>query len=200
MEIRYRDIILRDMIETDIKDEIRWNTVETAWMDWDGPDLQPDEPFNENNCRERCLKQLRMPKPDIRKGFEICTIDGRHIGTVSSYPTGMDFQHLSWAEAEKSGVYWCTLGLSICESSLWCCGLGTQALTAFCCYYLQQGISNLRLQTWSGNIRMVRCAEKIGFREINRFVGNRHIRGSIYDGLTFQLDLDKFNNYLKQNT
>ena len=200
MEIRYRDIMLRDTIESDIEDEIRWNTVETAWMDWDGPDLQPDTPFGENACRSEHLMQLKKPRPDVRRGFEICTASGRHIGTVSSYATDGSFQHLAWKDAESMGTYWYTLGLSICESSLWGQGLGTQALVAFCQYLLSNGITNLRLQTWSGNIRMVRCAEKIGFVECNRFVGNRHIRGGIYDGLTFQLDLDRFYNYLKQNT
>ena len=43
MEIRYKDIILRDMIESDIEDWIRWETVDTEWMDWDGP-YMPSEP------------------------------------------------------------------------------------------------------------------------------------------------------------
>ena len=46
---------------------------------------------------------------------------------------------------------------------------------------------------------MVRCAERIGFRECNRFVGNRHIRGGVYDGLTFQLDEEAFRQYLAEN-
>ena len=47
---------------------------------------------------------------------------------------------------------------------------------------------------------MVRCAEKIGFVECNRIVGNRHIRGGVYDGLTFQLDLDRFHKYLQEHS
>ncbi len=197
--IRYRDIILRDLRESDIEDEIRWNTVETAWMDWDGPDLQPDKPFEEAACRVECLELLKKSRVGLRNSFELDTADGRHIGTVSSYPTGSNFQHLNWKEAKERDEFWYTLGISICESGLWSRGLGTQALAAFCRHFLNHGKTNLRLQTWSGNVRMVRCAEKVGFREINRFVGNRHIRGGVYDGLTFQLDLDRFHKFLAEN-
>lgn len=197
--LRYRDIILRDLREGDVEDEIRWNSVETAWMDWDGPDLQSDEPFDIQTCRQEFREALQKPRTGFRKSFELDTADGRHIGTVSCYPTGGDFQHLRWKEAEEAGEYWYTLGISICESGLWSKGLGTQALATFCLHFLNHGKTNLRLQTWSGNVRMVRCAEKVGFVEVNRFIGNRHIRGRVYDGLTFQLDLDKFHKFLTEN-
>lgn len=201
MEIRYHDIILRDMIESDIEDWIHWETVDTEWMDWDGPDLDSGEPFDADAFREKSMKALQHPRDgDFRNFFELATADGCHIGMVSSYATGADFQHLSWKEAQEQDRFWYTLGVVICESQNWSRGLGTQALSAFCCHFINHGKTALRLQTWSGNIRMVRCAEKIGFREINRFIGNRHIRGCVYDGLTFQLDLDRFYDYLKQNT
>ena len=31
MELKYHNIILRDMEERDIADDIRWNTIETEW-------------------------------------------------------------------------------------------------------------------------------------------------------------------------
>ena len=42
-------------------------------------------------------------------------------------------------------------------------------------------------QTWSGNVRMLRCAEKLGFVECNRNVGTRKVGGQKFDGLTFRL-------------
>lgn len=197
--IRYKNIILRDMVEADIEDEIRWNTVETEWLMWDGPDLQSGAPFDEAACRAECLELLQKPREAFQKGFELDTTDGVHIGTVSSYPTGPDFQHMKWKDTENAAEYWHTLGIVICEKAYWSNSYGTQALTAFCKHHLNHGITNLRLQTWSGNVRMVRCAEKVGFVECNRFIGNRHIRGGVYDGLTFQLDLDRFHKFLAEN-
>ena len=37
MEIKYQNILLRDARESDIADDIRWNTTETAWALWDAP-------------------------------------------------------------------------------------------------------------------------------------------------------------------
>lgn len=199
MEIKYKNIVLRDMVEADIEDWVIWNTEKTEWMDWDGPDLRDDEPFDEAAFREECRQSIEMPRHDFRNFFEVDAF-GNHIGMVSSYATAADFRHISWEEAKETGEYWHTLGIVICDSNLWCKGFGTQALAAFCKYYLNNGKSNLRLQTWSGNERMVRCAEKLGFVEVNRFIGNRHIRGGLYDGLTFQLDLDRFHKYLSENS
>lgn len=196
--IRYRNIILRDMIETDIADWIRWETVDTEWMDWDGPDLEAP-PFVESEFRAECAQLLENPRTGFRNFFELATVGGKHIGMITSGLTGENYQYLTRQEIEAGIKCYPTVGIVICESGDWSRGLGTQALTAFCKYFLNHGKTELRLQTWSGNIRMVRCAEKIGFREINRIVGNRHIRGEVYDGLTFQLDLDRFHKYLEEN-
>lgn len=37
MQIKYENIILRDMIETDIEDYVRWFTAEREWEKWDAP-------------------------------------------------------------------------------------------------------------------------------------------------------------------
>ena len=92
------------------------------------------------------------------------------------------------------------IGIGICDSNVWGRGLGSRAIAAMILYFLENGIRDIYTQTWSGNIRMVRCAEKIGFVECNRIVGNRHIRGYVYDGLTFQLDLDRFHKYLQEHS
>ena len=37
MQIKYGNIILRDMIESDIEDYVRWFTVKREWETWDAP-------------------------------------------------------------------------------------------------------------------------------------------------------------------
>lgn len=197
--IRYGDIVLRDLVERDIEDWIRWETVDTEWMDWDGPDLEVP-PFVEEEFRAECAELLKHPRTGFRNFFELDTARGKHIGTVTAGLTGENYQYLSRQELEAGNKYYHTIGIVICESDDWSRGLGTQALAAFCANFLNYGKTEIRLQTWSGNIRMVRCAQKIGFVECHRFVGNRHIRGGVYDGLTFQLDLDRFHKYLQENS
>ena len=77
-------------------------------------------------------------------------------------------------------------GMVSCEPDLWSNGIGTKALRAFINYYFENGVNELYTQTWSGNVRMLRCAEKLGFVECNRNVGTREVDGQKYDWLTFK--------------
>lgn len=199
-EIRYRDIILREMKESDIADEIRWNTVETEWSHWDAP-WEMEEAirnFDAEAETKRLLEFIHGPKPPIPYSLEVDTAEGVHIGTVSQYLIDDNFDWISRQDAQGRQVFH-TLGIDIAESSYWGRGFGTQALTTWTQYFLSQGIHGICLQTWSGNIRMIRCAQRIGFVECNRFVGNRHVRGENFDGLTFRLDLDRFHKFLSEN-
>ncbi len=70
---------------------------------------------------------------------------------------------------------------------MWGNGIGTKALRAFMNYYSENGVDALYTQTWSGNIRMIRCAERLGFAECNRIADIREVNGQKYDALTFRL-------------
>ena len=199
MEIKYRDIVLRDMVESDIEDWIRWYTVETEWGDWDAPD-EPMRDIDIEEYRKEMEQLVRTPREGFRSFFELATADGHHIGAVCSYAIGSDFQWMSWPDAHELGTFCHTIGVDICDSRFWGRGLGTQAIAAFSKHFLDRGRREICLQTWSGNERMIRAAQRIGFAECNRFVGNRQIRGRTYDSLTVRLDLDRFHEYLEQHS
>lgn len=55
-------------------------------------------------------------------------------------------------------------------------------------YCFENGMNELYTQTWSGNARMLRCVEKLGFVECDRDVGALEIDGQKYDGLTFKIN------------
>lgn len=47
MEIKGQKVLLRDFIKEDIEDRIRWETIETEWLEWDAPwEMEEEEPFN----------------------------------------------------------------------------------------------------------------------------------------------------------
>ncbi len=183
MEYRYGSITLRDMEERDIADHIRWNNVDTAWDEWDAPD-EPIEPVDPDEFRIAKMALIRrtacMPDTELRHRFEV-DADGMHIGWATSY----------YIDPERLA-----LGLDICESQYWGQGLGKRILAAFIQYMLEHGREDLYLQTWSGNVRMIRAAQRVGFVECSRIVGNRSIRGGVYDSLTFRLDVERFRQYL----
>lgn len=199
MEIRYKDIVLRDYLTTDIEDDIRWNTEETEWALWDAPWEMEEEllKFDPEKFRKETMEELEKAKAkeDFRWSFEIDTSDGVHIGGVNSYLINENYEWVREKDVLENQKTYHTLGIEIDESAYWGRGLGTQALAAFIQYHLDHGYSELCLQTWSGNTRMIKSAERLGFDICKREIGIRKVRGGIYDGLTFYLDMDKFYAY-----
>ena len=196
MKIEYKDIILRDMTEADIEDDIRRFTLETDWSNWDAPWEPLPDISNTDSYRKKELLKLAEPKDKIRWGFEIETAEGNHIGTVNSYMINENFEWISVKDIKPGDKAFRTVGISICESSFCGKGFGTKALAAFINYYLENVEDEIYCQTWSGNIRMVKCAEKLGFEICKRKIDYREVNGKKYDGLTYKLNKEKFYNYL----
>ena len=168
MQIKYKNVTLRDMRESDIDDEIRWSTVETQWSLWDAPWEMEEElaNFDPEAHRKKELEWLSKPRPDHRLSLEIETADGVHIGSVSSYciDDELEWQGQIPGDVDRKTLRW-AVGIDIEDSAYWSGGWGTQALTAYLLYHLSEGYTRLYTQTWSGNLRMVGLAEKLGFRE-----------------------------------
>ncbi len=194
MEIRYKDIVLRDFRESDIKDEIRWNTVETQWALWDAP-WEMEEAiaeFDPAAYRAKAMAELAREPEDFRWCFELDTVQGVHIGGVNAYLIDESYQWIAEKNVRPGQKVYPALGIEIEESAYWGRGLGAQALEAFALYFLENGRKELYLQTWSGNTRMVRLAQRLGFVICDRKAGIRRVRGADYDGLTFRMDEDAF--------
>ena len=186
MKNQIKSIILRDMIETDVDDYVRWFTAETEWTAWDAP----WEPIDSNEAAQRgdWMKYYesvkRLSDNVVRWKFEI-EYEGKHIGWVSSYLIDENYE---WISADNIGnrQTYCAIGIDICEKTFWDNGIGTKALQAFIQYLVDNGHDELYTQTWSGNKHMLSCASKLGFEVCKRNVGEREINGEKYDGLTLR--------------
>ena len=188
MQIKHENIILRDMIESDIEDYVRWFTEELEWENWDAPweKEDTDEETERKSWTEYYESVESLPDTELRWKFEI-EWNGRHIGWVSSYMMNENYEWIGADTIQPGQAVYRAIGIDICEPDVWGNGIGTNALRAFMNYYFENGADELYTQTWSGNVRMLRCAEKLGFVECNRNVGTREVNGKKYDGLTFRL-------------
>ena len=81
------------------------------------------------------------------------------------------------------------IGIDIPDENMRGKGIGVKALKEYLRYFKKLGYLIIYTQTWSGNTRMVHVAEKVGFKEINRFKEIRNVNGKKYDALTFVIDL-----------
>lgn len=190
MKIAFDNITLRDYVLSDVEDEIRWTNEETEWFHSEAPWMTL-EPVDADELRDDMAEDISsMPEDAIRWRFEI-VVDGRHIGQVSSYYLNNDFEHTPWNSIDQgknapqnNSVR--TLGIEICEMEYWGKGIGTKALIAFMEYYRNLGENRFLLETWSGNLRMLSCAKKLGFCEVKRTKGAIAFDGKEFDELILE--------------
>lgn len=145
--IRGRQVTLRATNLSDISQYKRWNNKDLkAW--------QLDTPWNDSNL-SAIINWRRTwiydgGKPPYRF-LEIEAYDKRHIGWVVVYHDNKD-PHMT------------EIGIDIPEEAYWGRGIGEEALTLWIEYLFDSlNLSRIGLSTWSGNLGMMRLAEKLGF-------------------------------------
>ncbi|WP_160680407.1 GNAT family N-acetyltransferase [Clostridium sp. C8-1-8] len=180
-ELHNNKVWLRDMCEADIDDYIIWNTTEIEWQNWDSP-WEKEEKVDVYKLRESLKLRLHSKIPRSRRRLEICKSDGNHIGWVSSYYINGDISKLA-------------VGIDIPNQSYRGEKLGQAALSLFIAYKFEtEDVDNIYTETWSGNYRMIKLAEKLGFQLAKREFNSINLDGQVYHGLTFKLDKIKFIN------
>lgn len=190
MKITFDNITLRDYVLSDVEDEVRWTNVETDWFYSEAPWMTM-APVDADELRADMTEIINsMPKDTIRWRFEI-EVDGRHIGLVSSYYLDNDFEYTPWDSIDQSknapeNNSIRGLGIEICEMEYWGKGIGAKALTALMEYYRSLGENHFLIETWSGNLRMLGCARKLGFYEVKRTKGAHIVDGQEFDELVLE--------------
>lgn len=175
MIIEGKFIVLRDMTVADLAAYSEWLKPGHRWQDFDGPYYRDTE----QSVRERYERRKSTVDSgvwtDPRNSMVIA--DARTsllIGEVNSY----------WRSKETN---WLCAGLDIFDESHWGKGIGAEALGLWTQYLFsaRKEIVRLGLETWSGNIGMIRLALKLGFIEEARFRKARIVHGQYYDAVGF---------------
>ena len=190
MRITCENVTLRDYVLSDVDDEVRWTNVETEWFRSEAPWMTL-EPVEADELRADMARIISdMPEDAIRWRFEI-EVDGKHVGLVSSYYLDSAFAYIPLEAIdqhqnapENHAVR--ALGIEICDMAYWGKGIGTKALTALMAYYRSLGENHFLLETWSGNLGMLGCARKLGFREVKRTRNTHQVNGKAVDDLVLE--------------
>lgn len=196
-------LILRDFQASDIEKRIYWEQEETEWQLWDAPweyeGLTAEEKRAELEEYIRTMqgwaKRCKSLSPDAKRyAYQIIRKDekGSYIGWVTAYD--MDD---AYCYTEENGH--CTVGIDIPDRMERGKGYAYQALTLFIDDLFAHGEKEIFTQTWSGNLRMIHIAEKMGFEECCRKKGIRVVRGKVYDGLTFRLNRERYEEYKRMD-
>jgi RimJ/RimL family protein N-acetyltransferase len=185
MKIKGQRVILHDDPRDSTSDDyFRWFNME-EWRYYDQPD-QPFQLISREEFDQRAKKNLedydkkaKRNKGESRPnpGYHIDTVDGQHIGWVNCY---------KWDQEEKSTF----IGICIPEEENWGKGYGTEAVSLFLnLLFDTYGLNTIRTATWTGNKRMVRCAQKAGFTnpKIMPHRSSISVRGEPLERIEFSL-------------
>jgi RimJ/RimL family protein N-acetyltransferase len=117
----------------------------------------------------------------------IIEYQGQIIGMVSYY----------W---EDKRTRWLEMGIVIYSPEHWNGRLGTEALSLWIDYLFENlTIERVGLTTWSGNPRMIRCAEKLGMRLEGRMRKCRYYNGEYYDSIWMGILREEWDEFKKNN-
>jgi RimJ/RimL family protein N-acetyltransferase len=162
-------VTLRPPTEADLPQlyQLIYGETNPEWKKFDAPYFplqhQSFEPF-----QERMSKRIHYTNiaPEM-----VIESEGEIIGDVSFY----------W---EHEPTRWLEVGIVIYSPSHWSGGFGTEALSLWIDYLFQNlDIARVGLTTWSGNPRMMRCAEKLGMQLEGRMRSCRYYEGVYYDSI-----------------
>lgn len=162
---------LRDLEEKDVERLITLMNPEGAWKKTDGPYYAAPSPEK----LQELVTGWVAGKHEPRRRFFIADAKTDDVfGMVSRY----------WISQE---TLWSAIGIVIYDESLWGKGFGYEALGLWCQYLFNASPDWIRLdvRTWSGNIGMMKLAEKLGFQREATFRKARIVEGKYYDGIGY---------------
>jgi putative hydrolase of HD superfamily len=176
---RGKRLLLRDMALKDLEVWGHWMAPGHQWQKLDGPYYRDD--LSEQQVQDRIAKRREWlsgnPEyPALRERAAIALIDdtNAYIGQVSRY----------WISQETN---WTAIGITIYDPANWGKGYGYEALGLWSEYLFENEPTFVRLdmRTWSGNIGLMRVAEKLGYQQEACFRKARIVEGKYYDGLGY---------------
>lgn len=171
-----RRVRVRDLRVEDLPDYERWLLPGQRWQELDAP----WERKADRAEVKRIILRLRAAIPagalrDPRVRMTIAARDSdAFLGTVSWY----------W---ESEATRWASVGIGIYDPYTWGRGYGYEALGLWCDYLLDSfpGWARIGCTTWSGNLGMMRLAEKVGFRLESRVRKARRLDRGDFDALGY---------------
>ena len=174
--LRGRQIVLRDWIMEDMVPFAHWLQPGHMWKELDAPyyALPPPENVQAMIAGYRdAIIHNDWPTPRTELVIAVAS-SNRMIGQVTQ----------RWVSEE---TLWPEIGIVIYDPDCWGKGKGYEALQLWCNYLWAShpNVIRLDLRTWSGNVGMMKLAQKLGFKEEARFRKARIVNDEYFDGLGY---------------
>lgn len=177
-------LVLRDWTVDDLPVYRAWLNPGHQWVETDAP-YYPQ--FTSNEADEHVaglLENLQVPIA-VPTRLVIARIgEDKLIGSVSRY----------WISLE---THWMAIGIAIFDPSEWGKGVGFEAMSLWIDYLFDAmpELVRLDLQTWSGNVGMIKLSDKLGFKEEARYRKARIVDGEFHDAIGFGILREEWSSF-----
>ncbi|WP_226035147.1 GNAT family N-acetyltransferase [Aquibacillus saliphilus] len=163
-------IELKEFTQEDIDELYYWKFEERQQeaKKWNGPYI-PEVKQTKEEYRKAFEKEEKIPL-NVPGSLSI-TASGKLIGYVGAY----------WVDKNTN---WLETGIVIYDKNYWNGGYGTQAYQLWIDFLFRSTeLHRLGMSTWSGNIRMMKVAAKIGMKEEARIRNARIVDNEYFDAI-----------------
>jgi len=165
-----------------------WQIGEHKWKQFNGPYYKQATEHEVDALIEKIKKRIEQKTQPAKnqKLFIADSTTDELIGSVSWY----------WQSEETN---WKSIGVIIYNDNYWSKGIGFSALSLWIdhLFKLDEKLVRLDLRTWSGNIGMMKCAEKLGFTQEACFRKARIVNGKYYDSVGYGILREEWFDKLK---
>ena len=176
MAIESGDIVLRKSEDADKRPFYDLVTRDMTWKEYDGPYFPFTSPPYEKFIESQFWKRLCEGT-----NARLIEYQGKVVGIVTFY----------W---ESEATRWLEIGIVIYSPDDWSKGIGRKALTPWITHLFDtKEIARVGLTTWSGNPRMIKCAQALGMRLEGTIRKVRYHNGVYYDSVKLGVLREEWN-------
>ncbi len=170
------EIILRELQLKDLEDYLKWKHPSREFRKYNGPYYQQD-------TEEDLKKEVDNYREQLEKGKENVMGDKK---IIADKKTDEIIGEVNWCWKSEETL-WMELGVIIFNENYWGKGLGYEALKLWVDEKFKElpNIVRLGLTTWSGNERMMKLAEKLGFKKEAVYRKARILENKYYDSVSY---------------
>lgn len=163
-------VVLKRLDDQDLDDYYFWRyeEKERAADEWNGPYIPKTERTKDEFVKLNEADEGIMPGVPSEL---VIRANGKFIGSVGAY----------WVDENTN---WLETGIVIYDKAYWNGGYGTEAYKMWIDFLFEKtGLHRLGMSTWSGNVRMIKVAEKLGMKEEARIRQARIVDGEYFDAI-----------------
>lgn len=170
------DIILRELKLKDLDDYLIWKHPNRKFREYNGPYYKQET--------EKELQELISEYRNKLENDEKNVLENKKI--IANKNTDEIIGEVNWYWKSKETL-WMELGIVIFNEYYWGKGIGFKALKYWINEKFEENLKIIRLgiSTWSGNKRMIKLSEKLGFKKEAVYRKARIVNGEYFDSVSF---------------